>query len=92
MRSRVEQSHRFEVDESSGTNQEPCIPSFVLMGESDVYMNFPNLLAIAEVRAQAIQMAKSWPFEKLHQQLLKHQISVSVELRDREFFISFSNI
>lgn len=41
---------KFEVGESSRANKEPRVPIFVQMGEDEVYMNFPNSFAFAEVR------------------------------------------
>lgn len=62
----------FEVGQSLRLNQEPRVPDYVQMGESEVYMNFPNLLASPKVRAQAVKMARTLLFEKLQSQLLKH--------------------
>lgn len=61
----LERSHRFEVMEWSRVNRESHVPSFVPMGEDEVYRNFPNLFASREVLAQALQMAKTWPFETI---------------------------
>lgn len=86
---KLQKSHTFEVGKSSRVNQQPHVPSFVSMGEDEVYMNFPYLFASADVRAQALQMAESWTFEKIQKQLLKHQISISVWLHHFSFVCLF---
>lgn len=66
-----EQTSRFEVRQFLRLNQEPQVPDYVKMGESEVYMNFPNLLSSPEIQAQAMKMARTWSFDKLQSQLLK---------------------
>lgn len=66
----------YECGESS-TAQQRWVPQLTPLGESGVYMNFPDFHAPSECRTEALNITRSWSadLEKIRSQLAKNVVS-----------------